>query len=191
MSMMRVAMLGALVGLLPACAGLGPYPQDSPYYRYTSGWSLQLNRPLEIGPDEATVRLQGGRVVPRNGVQERAPFCVFEIATVRSVPQLVAPGRFEIWQVQRRVSTIADAGAPAAPVGPTAMVWGGDSPSFFYYKTDFRLRAASHPEVIGLTCMHDQLGPTYYGIMRHLTLGEIRWALGDWFTLIPPEEDIR
>jgi predicted SAM-dependent methyltransferase len=35
--------------------------------------------------------------------------------------------------------------------------------------------------------MHDQLGPTRYGIMRHLTLDEIRATLGEWFSIIPPE----
>lgn len=185
MSTMRVALAGGLAALLSACAGFDDYSQDSAHYRYGSGWILQLNRTLEIGADEASVRLQSGRIVPRNSVQEQRPFCVFEIATVRSVPQAVAPGRFEIWQVQRRVSTIADAGAPAAPVGPVALVWGGDSPSFLYYKTEFRLRAPDRPELIGLTCMHDQLGT--YGIMRHLTLDEIGATLGEWFSIIPPE----
>jgi len=25
-------------------------------------------------------------------------------------------------------------------------------------------------------------------LMRHLTLNEIRWALGDWMSLMPPKE---
>lgn len=189
MSLTKLALVVGVSGLLAACAGLDNYPQDSPYYRYSSGWELQLNRTLEIGPDEASVRLQRGRVVPRNSVQEQQPFCVFELATVRGEPQTVAPGRFEVWQVQRRVSTIADAGAPAAPLSVGYLTMGWDTPSFMYYKTEFRLRAASHPNVRSLTCMHDQLGPGGYGLMRHLTLDEIRYTLGDWFTLIQPSEN--
>lgn len=185
--MMRMVLAGALAVLLSACAGFNDDSQDSPHYRYGSGWVLQLNRALEIGAGEASVRLQSGRIVPRNSVQEQRPFCVFEIATVKDVPQAVAPGRFEIWQVQRRVSTIADAGAPAAPPENVAWVAGGDTPSFLYYKTEFRLRAPDRPELIGLTCMQDQLGATHYGIMRHLTLDEIRATLGDWFSIIPPQ----
>jgi hypothetical protein len=189
MSLTKMALLAGVAGLLTACAGLDDYPQDSPHYRYSSGWALQLNRALEIGPDEASVRLQRGRIVPRNSVQEQQPFCVFELTTVGGEPQTVAPGRFEIWQVQRRVSTIADAGAPAAPVTVGYLTMGLDTPSFMYYKTEFRLRAASHPNVRSLTCMHDQLGPGGYGLMRHLTLDEIRYTLGDWFTLVPPSEN--
>lgn len=178
-----------LVLMLGGCAGLQSADPASPYYAYTTGWTVQLNRALTIPADAATVRLQYGRIVPRNSVQEQRPFCVFEITTVRSEPQRVPPGVFEIWQVQRRVSTIADAGAPAAPLTVGALAWGSDSPSFFYYKTEFRLRAASHPNLISVTCMHDQLGPSNYGgIMRHLTLDEIRYALGDWFTLLPPPD---
>lgn len=189
MAILKNTLIVGIAGLLSACAGFNDYPRDSPYYRYTSGWTLQLTRTLEIAPDEASVRLQRGRIVPRNSVQEQQPFCVFEVTTVRSEPQRVPPGVFEIWQVQRRVSTIADAGAPAAPLTVGALAWGSDSPSFFYYKTEFRLRAASHPTLISLTCMHDQLGPgNYGGVMRHLTLDEIRWALGDWFALLPPPD---
>ena len=34
------------------------------------------------------------------------------------------------------------------------------------------------------------MAPGNRALMRHLTLDEIRWALGDWMTLIPPKEMI-
>lgn len=88
-----------LVLLLGGCAGLESPDPASPYYAYSQGWVVQLKRPLTIEPDAATVRLQYGRIVPRNSVQEYDPFCVVELDTVRAEAQTLQPGRFEVWQV--------------------------------------------------------------------------------------------
>src|SRR4030065_2509225 len=81
-----------LILLLGGCAGLESPDPASPYYAYSSGWMVQLNRPLTIPPDAATVRLQYGRIVPRNSVQEHEPFCVVELDTERPGPQALQPG---------------------------------------------------------------------------------------------------
>ena len=67
---------------------------DSPYYAYPPGWVVQLNRPLPIDPGSATVRLQYGRIVPRNSVQEQDPFCIVEVNTVSAEVQIAATGTF-------------------------------------------------------------------------------------------------
>ena len=174
-----------LVLLLGGCAGLGSPDPASPYYVYPSGWTAQLNRPLTIEPGAATVRLQYGRIVPRNGVQEHDPFCVVELNTVRPQPQTLQPGRFEVWRVTRSVSHIA-----AAPSLFAGVAIGGDDggPSFLYYMTEFRLRDAAQPDLRGMTCVWDQMAPGNRALMRHLTLDEIQSALGDWMQLIPPKE---
>ena len=69
--------------VLGGCAGLESPDPASPYYAYSSGWMVQLNRPLTIEPGAATVRLQYGQIVPRNSVQEHDPFCMVELDTVR------------------------------------------------------------------------------------------------------------
>lgn len=170
--------------LLGGCAGLGSPDPASPYYVYSSGWTAQLNRPLTIEPGDATVRLQYGRIVPRNGVQELDPFCVVELNTVSAGPQTLQPGRFEVWRVTRSVSHIA--AAPSLFVG---VAIGGDDggPSFLYYMTEFRLRDAAQPDLRGMTCVWDQMAPGNRPLMRHLTLDEIQSALGDWMQLIPPK----
>ncbi len=181
---MKIIGIG-LALLLGGCAGLESPDPASPYYAYTTGWTAQLKRPLTIEPASATVRLQFGRIVPRNSVQEYAPFCVVELNTVSDEAQTLQPGRFEVWRVTRSVSTIAAAASPFVKVG---LMVDHSEPSFLYYKTEFRLRDAAQPKLRSMTCMWDQMAPGNRPLMRHLTLDEIRQALGDWMTLIPPKE---
>ncbi|MGK2950954.1 MAG: hypothetical protein ACSLEZ_01045, partial [Thiobacillus sp.] len=98
-------------------------------------------------------------------------------------PQTLQPGRFEVWRVTRSISPIA---ATASPWIRTAQV-DSDTPSFLYFITAFRLRDAAQPNLRGITCAWNQMAPGNQGLMRHLTLDEIRSALGDWMRLIPPQ----
>lgn len=171
--------------LLGGCASLGSPDPASPYYAYTSGWVMRLERPLTIPRDAATVRLQYGEIVPRNSVQEHDPYCVVELNTVRAEPQVLQPGRFEVWRVTRSVETLA---ATASPLIKTRYVLDDLGPSFLYYKTEFHLRDPAQPDLRSMTCAWDQMAPGNRALMRHLTLDEIRSALGDWITLMPPRE---
>ena len=132
-----------LVLLLGGCAGLESPDPASPYYAYSSGWTVQLNRPLTIPPDAATVRLQYGRIVPRNSVQEHDPFCVVELDPARPGPQTLQPGRFEVWRVTRSVNPIAV--ARSSPYIRTGLVLDDGNPTFLYFITEFRLRDAAQP----------------------------------------------
>ncbi|MDP1924650.1 MAG: hypothetical protein Q8K57_07700 [Thiobacillus sp.] len=187
---MKSIVLG-LVVLLGGCAGLQSPDPASPYYAYSPGWAVQLNQVLPIDPGAATVRLQYGRIVPRNGVQEYDPFCIMEVNTVSRQVQLLQLGRFEVVQVARSVSEITAAASPLIRPGLMKTGLGGnDTPSFLYYVTTFRLRDAAQPDVRSLRCAWDQMAPGNRSLMRHLTLDEIRSALGDWMTLIPPKESL-
>ncbi len=182
---MKAILAGLL--LLGGCASLQSNDPASPYYAYTAGWRMQLHRALTIPAEAATVRLQYGRIVPRNSVQEQDPFCVVELDTVRDVPQTLAPGRFEVWQVTRNVSTIM----AARPGGFVRVGLVDDgSPTFLYYITAFRLRDPAQPALRGMTCAWNQMAPGNQARMRHLTLDEIRAALGDRATLIPPGDSL-
>lgn len=55
-------------------------------------------------------------------------------------------------------------------------------PSCLYFKTHFRLWHETQP-VRALTCMSNQMAPGIGVFMRHLTLDEIRHALGIRFIL--------
>jgi hypothetical protein len=170
-----------LMLLLSGCAGLESPDPASPHYAYSSAWVVQLNRPLTIPPDAATVRLQYGRIVPRNSVQEYDPFCIVELDTVRAEPQILQPGRFEVWRVTRSVSSIS----VANPALIKAVYVDDDVPTFLYFKTEFRLRDATQPNLRSMTCVWDQMAPGNQSLMRHLTLDEIHSALGGWMRLLP------
>lgn len=181
------AMVAGLVLLLGGCASLESPNPASPYYAYTSGWAARLNQPLTIPRDAATVRLQYGEIVPRNSVQEHDAYCVVELNTVGAEPQILKPGRFEVWRVTRSVETLA---AAASPFVKTRYVFDDTGPSFLYYKTEFHLRDPAQPNLRSMTCAWDQMAPGNRAFMRHLTLDEIRGALGNWITLIPPRESL-
>lgn len=54
-----------------------------------------------------------------------------------------------------------------------------------FYKTIFLLRSERQPGVRRLMCQHDPLAGGI-SLPRHLTLADIRAALGEWFTLSLP-----
>jgi hypothetical protein len=181
---MKAIGIGVLL-LLGGCAGLESSDPASPYYAYTAGWAVQLNRPLPIPPDAATVRLQYGRIVPRNSVQEYDPFCVVELDTVSSEVQTLQPGRFEVWRVTRSINPVV---AAASPFVRVAYADDDGDPTFLYFTTAFRLRDPAQPNLRGMTCSWNQMAPGNRALMRHLTLAEIRQAVGDWISFIPPKE---
>jgi hypothetical protein len=166
--------------LLAGCAG-GGYGR-SPGYHQLSGAASTLKRTIEIPPGHATVWLQFGRVTARNAILTPEPHCGFELDTVSDRPQPVMPDRFDIIGARRSV-VVSDAGAAADPFMPA--FFGGDSPSFMFYQTEFHLRSARQPQVRMLTCTSNQYLPGVFH-MRHLTLAEMRAALGDYFSLDLP-----
>lgn len=182
---MKTIALG-LASLLAGCAGLESSDPASPYYAFAPGWVVQVNRPLPIPPGAATVRLQGGRIVARNSVHEEAPFCVVELETVRDEAQVLQPGRFAVSRVTRHVDPIS--AAATHPIRSVRRDDGGD-PSFLYYITQFRLRDPQAPNLRSLRCAWNQMAPAHRAFMRHLTLAEMRYALGDWVSLLPPGAD--
>jgi hypothetical protein len=187
--MKALTLVGVLV--LGGCGSLASPDPGSPYYAYPPGWGVQLNRVLPIDPGAATVRLQYGRIVPRNGVQEQDPFCIMEVNTLSNQVQMLQPGRFEVVRVTRSVSDITAAASSVIPPGYLKTgLGGGDSPSFLYFITTFGLRDASQPTIRSLRCAWDQMAPGNRALMRHLTLDEMSQALGNWMTLVPPKESL-
>lgn len=182
---MKSLALGSVLLSLAACGSLPEYGPESPYYRYPAGMRLQLNQSLEIPPHSATLRLQFGRIVPRNGVHEEEPHCIFEIDTVADTPQRVAADNFAVVRVTRSTWTSHHGTSDRA----LALRLGSAddaSPSFIFYITEFRLRSSRQPDVRALTCQSNQYVPGV-AIMRHLTLAEIGQAVGGYFTLHIPK----
>lgn len=174
----------ALAALLAGCSSLAPTDPASPYYAYSTGWTVELRRPLTIEPGAATARLQYGGVVPRNGVQRHDPHCVVELNTVSDGPQVLQPGRFEVLRVIRSTN---DFFVEAEFFLRTVRLVEDDGPVSMFFITEFRLRDPAQPALRSMTCAWDQLAPGNLPMMRHLSLGEIESALGDWMRFIPPQ----
>lgn len=178
---MKTTLLFVCALLLWSCDTPRNYGPDSPYYRFPAGSRLILNQTLEVPANWATARLQFGRLVAFGSVQEQEPHCIFEINTVRPEPQRVEPDTFAVTRVQRSISdNSASSGffirsAFADEARPTQM----------FYKTTFTLRSALQPGVLRLICQSDQYAAGI-SIPNHLTVAEIRQALGDIFTLELP-----
>lgn len=175
-----ILLLGTLF-LATACDTPRSWGPDSPYFAYPAGSQLVLHRPLEIPADWATVRLQRGRTVAFGAVQEQEPHCILEIDTVRPAPQRIEPDRFAIIGVRRSISDLA----AASGFFIRAAHADSDLPAQLFYKTEFRLRSERQSGVRRLLCQHDQLAAGA-GLPRHLTLAEIRSALGDLLTIELP-----
>lgn len=183
--MKSVFLICALL-LLSACDTPRNYAPDSPYYRYPAGSRLILNRELEIPAGWATARLQFGRVVAFGHVQEYEPHCIFEINTVRQEAQHVEPDTFAIVGVQRSISEIA---AASGFFIRAAYAFEDSRPSQLFYKTTFILRSERQPGVLRMICQSDQFAAGI-SIPRHLTVPEIRQALGNIFTLQLPSTQL-
>jgi hypothetical protein len=187
--------------LVIACAGLvltacatasGPY-NDLAYQRVGPGAALVLHRPLTIPAGQAHADIQAA------GSGEMDPYCILEVSTVAESPRTVEADRFEVWRVGRSISPSSDwgMGAPlrVARVGVGVGIgigvgvgyggWRAESltPTQLFYKTRFWLRSTRQPEVRQLTCQWDQMTSSGAAFARHLTVSEIRAALGPAFTL--------
>jgi hypothetical protein len=180
-----LVLIGTL--LMGGCSSLQSPNPASPYYAFPPGWVVQLNRPLPIEPGSATVRLQFGQIVPNNSVQDAYPFCIVEVNTVSGArAQFLQPERFEVLRVSRSISEISASAAPYAQPGFMKVV--ADLPSFLYFITTFQLRPPQQSDIRNMRCAWNQMAPGNRGLMRDLTLDEMRQALGDWISLIPPKE---
>jgi len=175
---MRIIALLPLCLLLTSCQTTGPLDEKSPYYIVPSGSRLLLQQALTIPAHSAGVLLQGGRVVSGKDVNQYHPHCRLEVNDVRESLQIVAADEFLVrhaHQEDQMVSVPAFRKAGLSKAGAT--------PSFNVFRTILKLESPRQPQVRLLTCQQW----SEPGIGRHVTIREIRQALGEIITLqLPP-----
>jgi hypothetical protein len=173
----RMFVLAAALALA-ACQPLAVRDPASPWYVPPAGSRLILHRTLTIPPNGVSVWLQAGEVLPHGGVNQFEPWCKFEHRLRVARPLEVFPDTFTVTRVERRIDLVL-----GMPARLAALDWSEDGqPSHVTYATRFHLGSALQPGVLRLTCGHLQ-DPVRNA--RHLTLAEIRQALGEVFTLEP------
>ena len=174
--MHRLATL-ALVLLLAACQTAVSRDENSPYYAVPAGARLVLHRALTVPADRLDVHLQGGRVLAYAEVNPYHPFCALDLHRRLDVPQTVASGEFTVRKASQEIIQTQRA--------PGARLASGGSPSFDIYNTVLELRSETQPQVARLTCGQWVYPPQ----QRHVTVNEMRQALGSVFTLRLPDQD--
>jgi hypothetical protein len=185
--MTRAIMLAAvLLLLLSACQTTYEASENSPYYEVPVGSTLVLNQDVIIPPNKAGIYIQGGLILPLAQVNQYYPHCKFEVQKLRDSSQTVTADTFAIVKVVKEITDSVDAGrirlaGRAMGIGISAR--DDDGPSLMTYATRLYLRSGNQPEVLRLSC--GLWAYTYQG--QHLTLSEIRKALGTLFTLHPAQ----
>jgi len=151
--------------------------ENSPYYPLPAGSRLTLKQGLTVPAESAHVTLQGGRVRDDHHVNAYQPNCRLEVQKRRDTPQKVEPDEFRVRRARHEQQTARVEGALRVA---RRVVDGG--PTFVRYQTILDLESARQPQVRWMIC--EQWGDPATG--RHLTVREIRLALGDTFTLTLP-----
>jgi len=180
---MRCLMLFAAALLLSACQTSYEGNEDSPYYQIPVGSKLILRQEVTIPPHVAGVYLQDGEIKPFSLVNKYYPHCRFEVWKLRDAPQAIKPDEFTITKVTQEMTDSVSAGnVRLADVSIGIGMQVGhrdDGASMEIYVTRLNLRSPTQPDVFRLSCGQWAYPPT----AQHVTISEIRKALGDVFTL--------
>ena len=173
---------------LTACHTTYDGNENSPYYVVPPGSRLALNQTLTIPAEQVGVWLQDGRVIAPNDTRMYYPHCKFESRRRLPTAQTIAPDEFIVTRITRalmhsvRIPAASDRLLAAFGFGINI---GGDGPSVQTFATRMDLGSDRQPDVMRLTC--GQWGYPYDG--RHVTIAEIRGALGILFDLRVPRSE--
>lgn len=156
-------------------------PSDSPNYRLPTHSTVTLNRAVTIPGGRVKVFFQDGQLV--HSPDQYEPFCRFDVWELKETPRTVNPGIFDVKRVRREWGLFVISGMGSRPLAYVGLPWispFGDIPSPEVFGTILELYSPDQPDVYQLTCGHLQepvLGA------RHLTLNEMRQALGKYFDI--------
>lgn len=155
--------------LLGACQWPTTPDTRSPYYTVPVGSIVDLRQPVAIPSDKVGIYIQGGQRISGQ-LQAYAPYCRLEVNTLSDTGRTIAPDRFTVTRVRHEVSYV-EAARAVVPVQQD-----GGSPPAEIYATLLYLHSDKQPDVRRLRCAHYQYPPVF---ARHLSIDEIRTALGD------------
>lgn len=169
------AMLVVLV--LGGCATAPtPFDEDSTLYPPPAGSRFTLKQELAIPAHSAHVSLQGGQLVSQSQLNLYQPHCRLDVQDVGELPQSVRPDEFVVSRVYRQ--NTEQAFLRAGPVRVRRVMNDG-GPGYMTYRTVFVLKSARQPQVRQLSCEHWDKA----ALGNHLSLRQIRAALGDYFAV--------
>lgn len=175
-----------LVVFLSGCESFIKPDVNSPFYKVPSGSKLVLRRTIAIPTKRLKIYLQEGSL--DYGANRYYPFCKFELKQAKNHPQFIEPDQFMITRTRRVVDHFVGLDPDRQPLFASISFGSSNNgkPSPRIYGTQMDLRSPKQPNVFRLTCGHLQ-DPNMKA--RHLSINQIREALGAVFTLqLPPEQ---
>jgi hypothetical protein len=176
---MRTILLLLSLTLVAGCQYVPPRDIGSPFFSPPAGSQLRLTRPLTIPANDAGVFIQYGK--PQYSVWQPDryyPSCDFELRTRSSHERVVEPDTFTVTRTVRETENVMLAPAIVASHDT------GNGAPHENYMTILYLHSDKQPDVFRMTCQHWE-DPSD---AQHLTIKQIRQALGDLFTLTLPEK---
>ncbi|MGD8784446.1 MAG: hypothetical protein PVG75_08400 [Thioalkalispiraceae bacterium] len=161
--------------LLSACQS-GPYPESSPYYRIPIGSELVVKQVLTIPANQARIYIQSGKLVSYTILDQYQAHCWLLSWQLQDKNQIIQPGKFIITQVRELEEFVSKQGDMLiASNNMAALRDMSNGATAVEYKTALTIHSDSQPNIRKLVCNHWE-DPAD---ARHLTLAEIRTALGD------------
>jgi len=152
----------------------------------TPGLKLKLNRAIVIPGETTSLHIQDGVTKPQqlNPVENYRPYCIIEVRNRMAATQTIKPGIFTITRVflnEELVSLPVKFASLTITAGYPGFYLGAGGYTAVAYVTEIYLESSSQPDVVSLDCK--QWDDPAMG--AHLTLQEIKLALGELITIQP------
>ena len=169
-----------LIASLSACSIYDIKDEDSVYYAVPAGSLLVLNQDVTIAGDQVAVYAQNGELMIDAEVNKYNPNCKFEVYKISEQPRTVQADTFEIIKVVDEIESSSLQKSTDLAVLDKALAYGMlDRSYMFNYATLMYLNSAKQKDVYRMTCQHWEDVKDD----RHLTIRQMRGAMGDIFTL--------
>lgn len=189
---MRVIVMVGLAVVLAACQTAYQGNEDSPYYDVPVGSELVLNKEIHFNPDQLSVYVQFGKVLPFSVVRKYETFCKFELNHMASTARTIAPSEMRVTRSyqERTYDLFAGAARPQyVDLSARHMVQSGSfdqgGPGQLSFVERMDLHSPNQAEIFRLTCARWASYPTGYK-NENISIAEIRRTLDPLFTLRVP-----
>lgn len=159
--------------LLVSCQSVQPYDENSRYYQVPVDSRLILHKQVSIDANLARAYFQYGKQINKKHIEKYQPHCYLLLSTLSENEQLIQPDTFIINKVERDFIVSTDQQRYAS-IGMNLF-----DTSLVEYVNIYHLASNSQPNVLSLNCLQwsDSSDRLY------LTIGEVRQALGQYFSL--------
>ncbi len=152
----------------------------------TPGLKLKLNKAIIIPGESTSLHIQDGEPRPQqlNPVENYRPYCVIEVRNRLAATQTIKPDIFTITRVfldEGFVSLFPKLASLNMTASYPVLYLGTSGLTAVVYITEIYLKSDTQPDVVKLACK--QWDDPMMG--AHLTLQEIKLALGELITILP------